>query len=1839
MAQNVGTAKVTIEADFSNFQKDMDSFFGKTGKDAGKALDDGISDGVDKAKGSLDGLGDAAQSAAGDAAGAFSGVGKAAGKAGEDASKQFASGVDGVADAATKTGKDAGKAFDGVSSAAGKAGSDSSRRFSVGVSGVQGATARATQGASSAFQSVVGAAGQAGQQASAAMQSGLDGMGAAAQRAMSQARAQVASGSANIASGARGMGDSLVDGFRRGEAAAGRIPPAMRMVAGALATVAGPLAILKGGFDRLMGIQKSEIIFQNIGLTADETGKQMDRLSDQVTGTSVSLADAAQRSAAFAQAGVELGKPMDEAVNAFTALSAAAGDSAVDVGMVMQQISAQGKVTGGDLMQLSGAGINATAWLADEMGKSMSEVQEAVSAGEVDFDTFVSAVNNGAGDLAQAMGQTLPAKLSNMRTAFSNLGATILTPIIPLVTAGVEGLTEAVKVSVGWIKDFSTWLSEGGTAADVFKWAIAGLGGVITTALLPGMASMAAGWVKGLWTSGSLVTGMRDMVGLSRDFWKSSGQVVSGLAETASGWVKAGKAAAINGAKAAGQALLDAPRYVGAVLRDLALLVKRWVTTAAVAVAQGARAGVAWLLAAPKNMAALLLNFTKLAAAWVTTAATATVQAGKIALAWLLAAPKNMAAGAVALGTMAAQWARAGIAAIVNGAKIAAGWLLALGPIGLVIGAVAGVIALFVTLWNKAEGFRDFFTGMWEGFVGVVSDVWQRITDVVMGAWDTLTGWFQGGGASGVWDSIVSGAQTAWEVLQGIWGGAVDFFAGIFDTLGGIVSGAWTAISESFFWFWETVLQPIYTWIAETWGKIWDVIGPTWTTVGEKLGEFGAWFSEFWNSMIWPVLSQIIDWFKRVGEAIGAFISEHWEKFKWALIILGTVLLTPIIIGMGLLVAAIAAVVTIVGVVVGAITGFVFLLMKLPGWVGGVVTAVKDWFAGMWQSVKDAFSRAGSAVSGWWNDHVAPLPGKVGNAIGSVINWFKELPGKIKGAVSGAGKWLVDTGGNIIKGLKNGLEDKVKDIGTWFLDKLPGFIRKPFEKVMGINSPSRVFAGYGVNIGEGLIVGMDSMRGQVQQAAQGMAQGAADVDLPELRANATAAPVPAAAVAPQSAPTGPVDAATGMPDPGVVPAAAEAANVAFGTAANNMAATAAGLLTPMWLQQSTDMVNWGTTAATQAGTVVNPALAATGLAATTMNLTQWQPAMLAMRNGVTSTAMSTQAQAHGVMNPAVRSVGATALGVLHGSVNPAMSGMRSAVAHTADSFRLGANNIATQWNRVREATAAPARFAINTVFNDGIVGMWNSVSELLGTQKMGRYVARFATGGYVRGPGGPKDDKIPALLSNKEYVLDAATTKRIGPENLRALQQGSASVAPGVLRNPRERRAFLGDKTMMSAASRYQGGGLAQGTPAWKALLRGYNWARSRNGRPYVWGGSANGAGGTDCSGYQSGIADRILGGSGSRQWATGNFPGTQAGAWGRGLKSGFAVGIVNGGPGGGHTAGTIGGVEGMPPVNVEAGGVNSRVKFGTSDAVGANDRQFATRHHLIYTDGGKFVGGSGSGASMGDIVGGLMEPFQKKMKSAVAAWSAKAGHVNQVPAAVADKLGGAAQKKIEKLAEEMMSDPGGSGAERWRPMAKRAMARVGFNWQDKRQVDAMIAQIQSESGGIPDRAQEIVDINGTGASAGLGLLQIIPTTWAAHRDPALPDDRTNPFANMVGALRYYKSRYGMDLTTMWGHGHGYDQGGLITEKGLFSKQTTQAERVLSPRTTQAFEELVDFLSGSGWDDFVTATGAGTAGSPFAAGGPGREVRVAQVANHFHGPVGTTEAADTINDRIAAKAW
>ncbi|QHD84416.1 tape measure protein [Gordonia sp. JH63] len=140
-------------------------------------------------------------------------------------------------------------------------------------------------------------------------------------------------------------------------------------------------------------------------------------------------------------------------------------------------------------------------------------------------------------------------------------------------------------------------------------------------------------------------------------------------------------------------------------------------------------------------------------------------------------------------------------------------------------------------------------------------------------------------------------------------------------------------------------------------------------------------------------------------------------------------------------------------------------------------------------------------------------------------------------------------------------------------------------------------------------------------------------------------------------------------------------------------------------------------------------------------------------------------------------------------------------------------------------------------------------------------------------------------------------------------------------------------------------------------------------------------------------------------------------------------------------------------------------------------------------------------------------------------------------------------KSKIQDVAEgpggmpNIQYNPGG-GAEQWRPLAQWAIDYVNRTMKGPAQTQAMVEQIDDESGGNP-RAVNNWDINAQNGVPSGGLLQVIEPTFQANRDPALPNDKFNPGANLVAALRYYVGRYGTNLTTRWGSGKGgYKKGG-----------------------------------------------------------------------------------------------
>lgn len=146
----------------------------------------------------------------------------------------------------------------------------------------------------------------------------------------------------------------------------------------------------------------------------------------------------------------------------------------------------------------------------------------------------------------------------------------------------------------------------------------------------------------------------------------------------------------------------------------------------------------------------------------------------------VLAGTLGVLVGAV---TIAAHWE--GIYTTAKTIGTAAQWAwnaaMSANPIGLVIIAVAALVAAIVLLWQNNESFRNFVIGAWEGIKGAFVATWDWVSQNWPLLLEILTGPI---GIAVVqivqhWDQIKAGGVAAWEWIRGAWSTAGDFFSGV----------------------------------------------------------------------------------------------------------------------------------------------------------------------------------------------------------------------------------------------------------------------------------------------------------------------------------------------------------------------------------------------------------------------------------------------------------------------------------------------------------------------------------------------------------------------------------------------------------------------------------------------------------------------------------------------------------------------------------------------------------------------------------------------------------------------------------------------------------------------------------------------------------------------------------------------------------------------------------------------------------------------------------------------------------------------------------------------------
>ena len=278
-------------------------------------------------------------------------------------------------------------------------------------------------------------------------------------------------------------------------------------------------------------------------------------------------------------------------------------------------------------------------------------------------------------------------------------------------------------------------------------------------------------------------------------------------------------------------------------------------------------------------------------------------------------------------------------------------------PIGLVVIAIAGLIAAGAWLVQNWDEIAAWWHDLWGGIAAWAGEKWNAIKGTITGVWDSIISGITGFGASilsglqGMWDTVKNGVRAAWEgylsLLSAFWGsilsGLLDFGAAVISglqsvwgTVGnaagaawegivGLVSGTWAAIISGLSAFGTSLLDGV----TAAWNAVLEFFG------GLNLFESGA-----------KLLSTFVDGIKSMASSVVESVEGVFTKVREYLPFSDAHVgpLSQLTLSGARMMSTLAE---------GVTSGQGGLVARVSGALSGVGGAIRDWWKGLGNPVTD----------------------------------------------------------------------------------------------------------------------------------------------------------------------------------------------------------------------------------------------------------------------------------------------------------------------------------------------------------------------------------------------------------------------------------------------------------------------------------------------------------------------------------------------------------------------------------------------------------------------------------------------------------------------------------------------------------------------------------------------------------------------------------------------------------------------------------------------------------------------------------------------------------------------
>ena len=346
--------------------------------------------------------------------------------------------------------------------------------------------------------------------------------------------------------------------------------------------------------------------------------------------------------------------------------------------------------------------------------------------------------------------------------------------------------------------------------------------------------------------------------------------------------------------------------------------------------------------------------------------------------------------------------------------SIASGLTAVFSPMGLVIGAIAGLAGGFVYLYTTSEDFRnkmnDIFSsifvnvsGIITGLIGIISTLWTE-------------------GIEPVIKSIITGIQFLWDNGLSALIENVSMF--ITNVVNGVLS-IWNNAVNPLIELLINIFLPGFT-------MVFDAILAVAIPIIEKIMEYVNLFMDVVNDVIKLLNDHVFPIFKAVFDGIGKAVKEFWDFaspiFDWFISLLGDVVSFALDYFLAPLDIAFKTIVEVIKDIVDPIAKTFDGVKEI---FGGIIDFVTGIFTGDWRKAWDGVKQI---FKGMWDT----LSGIVETVWNTITGLFSK-------------------GGEIFSGVTEGIANAFKKIVNVIIDGLNKVIKFPFDKVNGLLNTIRNF--------------------------------------------------------------------------------------------------------------------------------------------------------------------------------------------------------------------------------------------------------------------------------------------------------------------------------------------------------------------------------------------------------------------------------------------------------------------------------------------------------------------------------------------------------------------------------------------------------------------------------------------------------------------------------------------------------------------------------------------------------------------------------------------------------------